>query len=105
MKQVVHPSETPRFFNFLTKNNGWPKSARDKTQGKLKKGPAFHTGAIQIDSDYSGTGGVMPTAPLAHNSSNLIAFVEQRIADGGGDVEMTWALSVLSSFQPSAFMV
>lgn len=59
-------------------------------------------GRIQIDSDHTGAGGVLPTAPLARNSSNLIEFVGQRIAGenalGAGDVEMAWALSVLAEF-------
>ena len=35
-----------------------------------------------------------PTRPLARDSANLIAFVQQRLG-AGGDVELDWALAVL----------
>ena len=49
---------------------------------------------IQLDSDWTGAGGVLPTRPLARDSANLIAFVQQRLG-AGGDVELDWALAVL----------
>ena len=53
-------------------------------------------GKIQIDADVSGEGGVLPTARLVSNSSNLIEFVRQRIDGNEHDIELSWAVSVLA---------
>ena len=53
-------------------------------------------GKIQIDSEFSGEGGVLPTARLVSNSSNLIEFVRQRIDGNEHDIELSWAVSVLA---------
>lgn len=72
---------------------------------------------IQIDSDWTGVGGVSPTVPVERNSSNLINFVQQKLDEHGQccheqctkpctsggipntetwhDVELDFALSVL----------
>ena len=48
---------------------------------------------IQLDSDYTGRGGVVPTKPLIRNKENVIAFAEQGFTRKG-DVELDWAVSV-----------
>ena len=60
-------------------------------------------GVIQIDSDWTGKGGVQPTVPLPRTPANLQAFIQQRMGsvehryNSHGDVELDWALSVLSN--------
>eukprot|EP01043_Picozoa_sp_COSAG02_P068470 COSAG02_NODE_11383_length_1734_cov_1.349235_2_plen_148_part_00 len=67
------------------------------------------SGRIQIDSDWTMKGGVLPTARLARSSNNMIRFVASRLATafanpGSGssgrfvqdsDVELDWALEKL----------
>ena len=50
---------------------------------------------IQLDSDWTGAGGVLPTRPLVRNTTNLIAFVQQRAGAATGDVELDWAMRQL----------
>jgi len=38
---------------------------------------------IQVDSDFTGVGGVLPTVPIVRNSSNAIRFVQQRLDEDG----------------------
>ena len=70
------------------------------------------SGTIQIDSDWTGAGGILPTARLARNRTNMLRFVAARLAtalsdpstgasgrfDEDDDVELDWALSVLDGF-------
>eukprot|EP01043_Picozoa_sp_COSAG02_P040897 COSAG02_NODE_3345_length_6897_cov_4.834951_2_plen_99_part_00 len=50
---------------------------------------------IQLDSDWTGAGGVLPTRRLVRNATNLIAFVQQRAGTATGDVELDWAMRQL----------
>ena len=47
-------------------------------------------GNIQLDSGWSGIGGVLPTIPIPRNKTNLIA-----LHSGVGDVELDFGVSVL----------
>jgi carboxyl-terminal processing protease len=54
------------------------------------------SGRIQIDSDVSGTGGILATVPIPRNATNLVAWVQGRVPSTPRDIELEFAEAELA---------
>ena len=57
-------------------------------------------GQIQLDSDHTLQGGIMPTTPIPRNASNVIAWMQGKIT-GQQDIELEFAQEVLAKMVKS----